>query len=307
MGFGFLHDGAIDSISRFLSAGAFSVNSDQDVADLVALMMAFSGSELDDGNIPFGNTPEESQDTHAGVGRQYTLTQATQLNDDIDALVGIASSGKVDLMVNSGNGANYLFDESSDQFINQNSEPISSIGLMSLASIESPLNYSLVPKGLGERLAFDRDGDGVSDYQEIINGSDLTDDNSIGVHPKRGLWYNPARSGHGADIQLSGNNLFIIWYTYKDDMTPIWYLASGPYAENWQAELVSFTWDFATRTTTESSVGSVNLQFNNAESVEFSWVVDGRSSSESFEYFNVSNAQTTKQFTGTYYDVTDSG
>lgn len=307
LGFGFLHDGAIDSISRFLSAGAFSVESDQEVADLVALMMAFSGSELDNGNIPLGNDPEESQDTHAGVGKQYTLTQATQLNSEVDELVTIASSGKVDLVVDSVQNTNYLFDVKMDKFVNQNNQAITSLGLMSMASSASPLSYSLVPKGLGQRLAFDRDGDGVFDFQEIINGSDPTDDTSIGIHPKRGLWYNPDRSGHGADIQLSGNNLYILWYTYKDDSTPIWYLASGPYAEDWQAELYSFTWDFNNRTATGTLVGSVNLQFNNAKSVDFSWVVNGRASSEPFVYLDVSSAVTSKQFTGTYFDANDSG
>jgi len=307
LGFGFLHDGAIDSISRFLSAGAFSVDSDQEVADLVALMMAFSGSELDDGNIPLGNEPEESQDTHAGVGKQYLLTQATQINDKVDELVEIASSGKVDLMVNSGQNNNYKFNVQTDRFVNQNGESTTSIGLMSLASINNPLNYTLVPKGLGERLAFDRDGDGIYDYQEIINGSDPTDDNSTGIIPKRGLWYNPERSGHGADIQMTGEFLYILWYTYKDDKTPIWYLASGPYTENWQADLHSFTWDFNNRIATGSLVGSVNLHFNNTKSVDFSWIIDGRAGSEDFVYLDVSSEATKKQFTGTYYDANDSG
>ena len=307
-GFGFLHDGAIDSVSRFLSAGAFSVDSDQEVADLVALMMAFSGSELDNGHIPLGNTPQESQDTHAGVGQQYTLIQATQVNDRIDELIEIASSGKVDLLVNSGEGKNYMYDVNMSQFISEEGVLLSNLGLMSLASSESSLNYTIVPLGLGQRLAFDRDGDGVYDFQEIINGSDITDANSIGIKPKTGLWYNPQRAGHGVDIQMAGDSLFIIWYTYNDDdMTPTWYLASGLYAQDWQADLYSFTWDFNSRTTTRETVGTVNLQFDNAKNTTFSWDVNGRVGSESFIYFDVSNIMTTKQFTGTYFDIQDSG
>jgi hypothetical protein len=45
-GFGFLHDGSVDSLSRFISARNFSVRSDQDVADLMALILAFSGSDF---------------------------------------------------------------------------------------------------------------------------------------------------------------------------------------------------------------------------------------------------------------------
>ncbi|MBL4659726.1 MAG: hypothetical protein JKY19_05175 [Alcanivoracaceae bacterium] len=307
LGFGFLHDGAIDSVARFLSAGAFNVESDQDVADLVAFMMAFSGSELDNDNILLGNTPEESQDSHAGVGKQYTLDQATQFNESIDQLITVAETGKVDLVVNAGNGQNYLFDSNADLFTSEQGNTLSNMGLMALASAESSLNYSLVAKGLGQRLAFDRDGDGVFDFQEIINGSDLTDADSTTIRPKTGLWYNPARSGHGADIQMAGNNMFIIWYTYNDDMTPTWYLASAAYDTDWNAELFSFTWNFDSRSATAVSVGTVNLQFTNAKSTNFSWVINGRASSESFIYLDVSNEATSNQFTGTYFDPSESG
>jgi hypothetical protein len=50
-GFGFLHDGSVDSIARFLSEPVFSVTSDQQIANLVAFLMSFSGSDL-----PLGST-----------------------------------------------------------------------------------------------------------------------------------------------------------------------------------------------------------------------------------------------------------
>jgi mono/diheme cytochrome c family protein len=305
-GFGFLHDGAIDSVARFLSAGAFSVQSDQEVADLVSLMMAFSGSELDNGNIPLGNTPDESQDTHAGVGMQYTLIQATQLNNEIDEIISISSAGRVDLIVKSAN-ANYLYMPDTDVFIDEQGVKINALGLMAIADENNHLTYSIVPLGLGQRLAFDRDGDGVFDYQEIINGSNPTDENSISLKPATGLWFNSQRSGHGVDIQLAGDNMFIIWYTYNDDNTPTWYLASNTYNENWQADLMSFTWDNETRTATGTVVGQVNFDFTDAKNAQFSWNINGRESAESFTYFNGLNQKTNKQFTGTYYDVTDSG
>ena len=59
-GFGFLHDGSVDSLSRFVSARAFDVQSDQEVADLIALMMAFSGSDFGDANPILGAPPPES-------------------------------------------------------------------------------------------------------------------------------------------------------------------------------------------------------------------------------------------------------
>jgi hypothetical protein len=306
-GFGFLHDGAIDSISRFLSAGAFSVDSDQEVADLVALMMAFSGSELDNGNIPLGGIPEESQDTHAGVGKQYTLTHATQINSEIDELVNIASSGKVDLIVDVNSDNSYLFDASNNAFVSERGQEITSTGLMSLAAVNQSLNYTLVPKGLGHRLAFDRDGDGVFDFQEIINGSDITDANSTTIRPKTGLWFNPDRGGHGMDIQIAGDNMFMLWYTYNDDATPTWYIATGPYGQSWQADLLTVTWDANNRIATSSVAGTANIQFDNAKNATFSWDLNGRASSEEIVFFATSAQVTSKQFTGTYYDMNDSG
>ena len=306
-GFGFLHDGAIDSVARFLSAPAFSVESDQEVADLVALMMAFSGSELDNDNIPLGAEPESSKDTHAGVGQQYTLSQATQFNADIDELVAVASSNKVDLIVNAGDGGNYLFLSTEATFISQHRQQLTSVALMSLASSASPLTYTLVPKGLGERLAFDRDGDGVFDFQEIINGSDLTNAHSRGIQAKTGLWYNPDRSGHGIDVQMLADNMFIIWYSYNDDMTPTWYFAAGRYNQNWQAELLSFSWDFNSRTASSKVVGEISMQFSDAKSAQLSWVIDDRGGSEEFVYFDVATQATIKQLSGAYFDENESG
>ena len=50
-GFGFLHDGSVDSIERFLSEPAFDIQNDQQLADLVAFMLAFSGSDLPRGEL----------------------------------------------------------------------------------------------------------------------------------------------------------------------------------------------------------------------------------------------------------------
>ena len=306
-GFGFLHDGAIDSVSRFLSAPAFSVNSDQEVADLVALMMAFSGSELDNGNIPLGNIPEQSQDTHAGVGKQYTLTQGTQLNSNIDTLVNIASTAKVDLIVNSDDKHSYLYDANQATFISDTNQEINSIALMTLANNDNSFTYTLVPKGLGNRLAFDRDGDTINDTQEIINGSNPIDSSSTQIRPKTGLWYDPDKNGHGIDMQIAGENLFMIWYVYRDDATPVWYLASATYQPNWQADLLEFSWDFNSRTATPTVVGSVNLTFTDATHAQFSWQIGDSSGNESMQRLKISNQITSKQFTGTFYNPQDSG
>jgi mono/diheme cytochrome c family protein len=306
-GFGFLHDGAIDSLSRFLSTGAFSVTSDQEVADLVALMMAFSGSDLTADSVPLGNTAPASQDTHAGVGKQHTLIAASQIDAEVEALLLVADTGKVDLIVESASQGGYLYDAVNQHFQSPSNQTISTLGLMSLASSDNPLTFSLVPQGLGARLAFDRDGDGIKDLQEINRGSDPTDPNSTTIKPKAGLWFNPNRSGHGMELQHAGDRMFIIWYTYNDDGSPTWYIAADEYSQNWQASLMRVTWDATSRTTTSEVVGMAMMDFTDAKHAAFSWEINGRPSNEPFQYFDFAGGDTINQQTGSYYDANDSG
>jgi hypothetical protein len=305
-GFGFLHDGAIDSVARFLSAGAFSVESDQEVADLVALMMAFSGSELDVGFVPLGNSAPQSQDTHAGVGQQHTLRAATQLDDRLTELLTVAMSDRVDLLADSPDQGGLLYDPAAVQFTDGSGTTWSPLALMAVAGIDNPVTLTLVPAGLGERLAFDRDGDGLSDDLEISQGSDPTDKASQNTRPLAGLWFNPARSGHGIDLQFANEQLIMTWYTYNDDGTPTWYLAAGPYASDWQADLLSFSWDHDSRTANASIVGSASLQFSDAQHV-FAWDIDGRTSQEPFQYFVFTGDPTIQQHTSSYFNASDSG
>ncbi len=99
----------------------------------------------------------------------------------------------------------------------------------------------------------------------------------------------------------------MIWYTYNDDETPTWYIASGVYQENWQANLLTFSWDEATRIASSEIVGQVNLDFTDAKNALFVWNISDREGSEPFSYLNISNQTTTKQFTGSFYNPLDSG
>ena len=86
-GFGYFHDGSIDSVTTFLSSPVFNQLNDQDVADLVALMFAFSGSDsgnptqnppllLSSFTVPLPEEPpslQTSNYTHAAVGQQQTI------------------------------------------------------------------------------------------------------------------------------------------------------------------------------------------------------------------------------------------
>ncbi len=99
-GFGILHDGSVDGLSRFLSEGAFEPANNQEVADLVALMMAFSGSDFPGTPETFEPPGTPSLDAHAAVGKQVTRSAANS-SSTLDALIALADAGEVDLVVHS--------------------------------------------------------------------------------------------------------------------------------------------------------------------------------------------------------------
>lgn len=306
-GFGFLHDGSVDSLSRFLSAPSFSVENDQDVADLVALMMAFSGSDFDLDNPRLGAEAPPSKDTHAAVGKQLTINDASDqaLITRINEFVAIAQTGDVDLVVHSGPDA-WRYDLVRDQFHQSDFSAPRSTAQMIALSDSQVLTWTLVPFNQGGRMGSDRDGDGLTDANEITQGSNPVDASSFTLRPRVGLWYNAARSGHGIDIQLAGNNLFATWYTYNDDQSATWYQAVGPFnGSQWQGELYRITWQ--NNAPVSEIVGSMELDFATASAAEFRWRLGERSGSEPITRFVFDRALTLNDYTGTWYDVTESG
>jgi YVTN family beta-propeller protein len=177
-GFGFLHDGSIDSLTRFLTEPVFNPANSQDVADLVALMLAFSGSDFGPPVSPFepptdpasGGTA--SLDAHAAVGRQVsrdsnaTGTDEAQLMDD---LLALADAGAVEVIAKSAVGGTprgwlYL-----GGGIFQTDEATVSEDLASLlgrASPGEPVTFMAVSTGCGERTGIERDRDGLYDHDE---------------------------------------------------------------------------------------------------------------------------------------------
>ncbi len=195
-GFGFLHDGSVDSIARFVAEPVFNVQSNQDIADLVAFMLAFSGSDLPQGSTNvFALEPPgtASKDSHAAVGRQTTLLTAAgappaqlQLIADLEALadsteIGLVVKGRVGGVER---GYHYLaFDVyQSDRA----AETISAAALRALAAPGAELSYTAVPYGTQVRIGVDRDRDGFFDRDERDAGTDPSDPTS---YPGGGVAY----------------------------------------------------------------------------------------------------------------------
>lgn len=189
-GFGFVHDGSVDSLERFLTAPIFSVASLQDLADLVAFSLAFSGSDLPAGstNVLALEPPGvASLDTHAAVGRQTTLVNAASPAPGQLALIGtlltLADSGKVELVVKGrvgGEARGYLYLGGGNFQPDRAAEPmLAAAALQALAAPGSELTYTVVPVGTASRYGIDRDEDSHLDRDELDAGSDPADADSV--------------------------------------------------------------------------------------------------------------------------------
>jgi DNA-binding beta-propeller fold protein YncE len=168
-GFGFFHDGRVDTLTRFLQDG-FALQDDKETADVIAFLLSFSGSDLPT-NAPGSNINAApggfSRDAPAAVGRQLLLSAESSALDPFIARAN-SSTGRVQLIVKGyQNGVlrGWLFQNS--QFRPDAPEAtLARSNLLSLASAENKLLFMLVPAGTGYRLGIDRDEDGLLDFEE---------------------------------------------------------------------------------------------------------------------------------------------
>jgi hypothetical protein len=182
-GFGFSHHGAVDSLARFVANPAFLVENDQEVADLVAFLLAFSGSDLPRGSASnlFEPPGPDSKDSHAAVGRQVTLTSAwpgAEQGALVDTFLALADSGKVGLVVKGrqgGRARGYTYVGGGDFQSDRASQRVSAEMLRTLAGPRNELTWTVVPKGTEWRIGVDQDEDGVFDRDEQDRASSEED------------------------------------------------------------------------------------------------------------------------------------
>lgn len=171
-GFGLLHDGSIDSISRFVSEPVFEVMSDQDVADLTALVFAFSGG-FDFAPPNPGPDPEApgppSQDAPAAVGKQETINSA--FISLVNAMLALADAGDVDVIAKglvAGDPRGWVYIGSGQFAGDRADEPVfATATLIALAAPGNEVTFTVEPAGSGQRTGIDRDEDGLRNYDEV--------------------------------------------------------------------------------------------------------------------------------------------
>jgi DNA-binding beta-propeller fold protein YncE len=165
-GFGFLHDGSVDTVFTFVSAGVFQNLNNTLRRNLEAFSLAF-----DTGLAP-------------AVGQQISVSATTVADTNviarIDLLRARADAGECDLVVKAviggeARGALYV---GGDQFQrDRHSDPLlTSAALRALAGTAGQeQTYTCVPPATGGRIGLDRDLDGTWDRRELDCGTDPAD------------------------------------------------------------------------------------------------------------------------------------
>ena len=162
-GFGFLHDGAIDTVHDFLRAPVFNFSNDTQRTNLEAFIMSFDTGLA------------------AAVGQEVTIGPLT-FNDAaftgrIDTLIAADDAGRCELIVK-GNLAGVA---RGARYVNSNNFETDLVadGLIPKGTLRGlaatpgqELTYTCVPPGNGIRAGIDRDEDGFRDQDEIMAGSD---------------------------------------------------------------------------------------------------------------------------------------
>ena len=190
-GFGYFHDGSVDSLERYVSEDMFEIESEQEVSDLVAFLLCFSGSDSTAVERRGWNgtfvTRTTSRETHAGVGTQRTIRSEHEIEVEVEiehtlSLTSVAVKREVELVAHSsieGVPTGWFFNAdrtaelSPDRTDRQRFLPAKAKEaprtLAQFLDGDTPVTFTLVPKGTGRRLSIDRDGDTLLDGDEAAD------------------------------------------------------------------------------------------------------------------------------------------
>ena len=180
-GFGFLHDGSVDTNARFHSASLFSVNAAEEI-DLEAFMMVF---ESDLARSWASRSRSTAANSAVEGPRVTTLEGRAQANFTSKLLGGaVKDCDLIAKVVESGVERGYLFEPTSATFLpDVAGAGISDTALRNKALIDgNPVTFTCTPPGSGQRMGRDRDEDLLLDGVETNTGTYL-DPQHTGSNP----------------------------------------------------------------------------------------------------------------------------
>ncbi len=159
-GFGFIHDGSVESLFAFLQFSGFNfaagATGNQQRRNVEAFLFCFA------------------TDTHAGVGAQVTLPAVPggPTTGDLFALASSGSTGLVAKGLVAGEHRGYYRTPGGTFQSDRAAESLSQAALLALAGAGAEITLTAVPVGSQLRIGVDRDEDGYFDGDEIDAGSD---------------------------------------------------------------------------------------------------------------------------------------
>lgn len=128
------------------------------------------------------------------------------------------------------------------------------------------------------------------------------------ARPLAGLWADPARPGSGIELNRSGEDHYLIWYSYDGHGRPIWYASDSVLLDrgSWRASLYQHHIG-ANREVQRIRVGQVALTLLAGNELLFHWQLDGRAGTERFSYLLPDCALAENSDSGTWYEPARSG
>jgi len=174
-GFGFSHDGAVDTLSRFVDGLGFTQAPDHPEGIPTGAPGDPMRRALDDFMLAFDSNMAPI------VGQQTTLMRGNVpvVSPRINLLKSRASAGECELVAKMHlprGEAGWLFDGASFVPDRAGGPHVSEQALRNLALLSGhELTYTCVPNGSGRRIAIDADLDGFLDGDELVAGSDRRD------------------------------------------------------------------------------------------------------------------------------------
>jgi hypothetical protein len=178
-GFGFLHDGSVDTLFRFFDLIGFNRTSGNPGGFLAGAAGDVQRAQMEQFMLAFDS------DLAPIVGQQVSAT-ATTFNAAavvarIDLLLAQDEADACELVVNGvldGVARGWVYDDGLDAFVSDRAaeSPIAATALrMQALVLGQTRTYTCVPPESGTRIGIDRDDDGYRDRDELDAGSDPAD------------------------------------------------------------------------------------------------------------------------------------
>jgi len=117
-----------------------------------------------------------------------------------------------------------------------------------------------------------------------------------------GLWWTPSLSGSGFELHVAPGQVFLIWYTYRNDGSPVWYTAQGAMGASGQLTAPLLEHAFADgRHAGYRTAGALSLQRTNSERITLDWQLEGATGTQVIEPYRTSGITPEIDHTGAWY------